>query len=169
MHAFIRAIDAVSEWTGAVVKWLVVVLTVIIGYEIVARYVFNAPTKWGFDISYMVGGTLFLLGEAVTLKNRHHVRIDLFYNRFSPRRRALVDVFFYLVFFFPLWIGLFWALIPYTLFAWEIQERSMQGYWQPILYPFKTVMPVGVLLLLLQGLAEFLRSLVELGRKGDVL
>ncbi|ACN14507.1 conserved hypothetical protein [Desulforapulum autotrophicum HRM2] len=140
--------------------WLVVVLTVIIGYEIFSRYFLNAPTRWAFDLSYMIGGTFFLMGEAWTLRKQQHVRIDIFYNRFSPRGRAVIDIFFYLIFFFPLWAGLFWALIPYVQFSWELGERSMQGYWRPIIYPFKTVMPIGVFLLLLQGVAEFLRSAV---------
>ncbi len=160
IQAVIRGIDAVSEITGKVMIWLVVVLTSVIGYEIFSRYFLNAPTMWAFDLSYMIGGTFFLMGEAWTLRKQQHVRIDIFYNRFSPRGRAVIDIFFYLVFFFPLWAGLLWALIPYVQFSWELGERSMQGYWQPIIYPFKTVMPIGVLLLLLQGVAEFLRSAV---------
>ncbi|WP_049770411.1 TRAP transporter small permease subunit [Desulforapulum autotrophicum] len=160
IQAVIKGIDAVSEITGKVMIWLVVVLTVIIGYEIFSRYFLNAPTRWAFDLSYMIGGTFFLMGEAWTLRKQQHVRIDIFYNRFSPRGRAVIDIFFYLIFFFPLWAGLFWALIPYVQFSWELGERSMQGYWRPIIYPFKTVMPIGVFLLLLQGVAEFLRSAV---------
>lgn len=150
-------IDILSTWIGWIVSWLVIVFTLMIGYEVAARYLFNAPTKWAFDLSYMLGGSFFLLGQAYTLRYRQHVRIDIFYSRFSARTKALIDVFFYLVFFFPLWGGLLYALIPYVAMSWEIQERSMQGYWQPFIYPFKTVMPVGAGLFLLQGLADFLR------------
>ena len=71
---------------------------------------------------------------------------------------------FYLVFFFPLWGIILFKLIPYVHLSWIMQERSMQGYWMPILYPFKTVMPVGVLLFLLQGLAEFSRAIIAFKR-----
>ncbi len=168
IQTLIKGIDAVSEFTGKVMIWLVVVLTGVIGYEIFSRYFLNAPTKWAFDLSYMIGGTFFLMGEAWTLRKQQHVRIDIFYSRFSPRGRAVIDIFFYLVFFFPLWAGLLWALIPYVQFSWELGERSMQGYWQPIIYPFKTVMPVGVFLLLLQGIAEFLRSAVIAFGGGEI-
>lgn len=160
IRAIINAIDTLSEFTGKVIIWLVVLLTAVIGYEIFSRYILNAPTKWAFDLSYMIGGTFFLMGEAWTLKKKQHVRIDIFYNRFSPRKRACLDIFFYLIFFFPLWAGILYFLIPYVQFSWEVGERSMQGYWQPIIYPFKTVMPIGVALLLLQGVAEFLKSTV---------
>jgi TRAP-type mannitol/chloroaromatic compound transport system permease small subunit len=114
----------------------------------------------------MLGGTFFLMGEAFTLKHKQHVRIDILYGRFSKRTRAAIDVFFYLVLFFPLWFGILYALIPYVSFSWEMGEKSMQGYWQPVIYPFKTVMPIGVGLFLLQALAEFCRSLLIL-IKGD--
>ena len=163
----LRVIDSISEWSGKTVSWLVLVLTVMLGYEIVMRYVFNAPTKWAFDLSYMVGGSYFMLGEAYTLLKKRHVRIDIFYVRFSPRKQALVDVIFYGLFFFPLWGGLLYALIPYVYLSWAIGERSMQGYWMPILYPFKTVMPVAVSLFLLQGVADFLRSVLLLSKGGS--
>lgn len=156
---FCKTIDIVSEYTGRAISWLVILLTAVLGYEIAARYVFGAPTKWAFDLSYMIGGTFFLMGEAYTLKHRQHVRIDIFFGRFSARKKAAIDALFYLLLFFPLWGGILYALIPYVSFSWQVGERSMQGYWQPILYPFKTVMPIGVGLFLLQGVAEFLRCL----------
>ena len=164
---FFKIIDTISETTGRLISCLVIILTLILSYEIVARYVFGAPTKWVFDTSYMIGGTFFLMGEAFTLKHKQHVRIDILYGRFSKRTRAGIDVFFYLLLFFPLWIGILYALFPYVAFSWQMGEKSMQGYWQPIIYPFKTVMPIGVGLFLLQGLAEFCRSLLILIKGED--
>ena len=168
IRSIVKAIDAISETSAKIIIWLVMVLTVVIGYEIFSRYVLNQPTKWSFDLSYMIGGTFFLLGEAWTLKNKHHVRIDILYNRFSPKTKALIDAAMYLVLFFPLWGGLLYALIPYVAFSWEIGEKSMQGYWQPIIYPFKMMMPIGVGLLLLQGIAEFLRNIVVVCNGGEI-
>jgi len=161
-------IDGISEVTAAVIIYLVLLLTAVLGYEIIARYAFNSPTKWAFDISYMIGGTFFLFGEAYALKHQRHVRIDIFYARFSPRTQASIDALFYLLFFFPLWIGMLIYLYPYVQFSWQVRERSMQSYWQPLIYPFKALMPIGVLLLALQGAADFLRRLVIIFGKGDV-
>jgi TRAP-type mannitol/chloroaromatic compound transport system permease small subunit len=163
---FIHLIDAVSEWSGKLVSWLVLVFTLVLGYEIALRYAFNAPTKWAFDISYMLGGSYFLLGQAYTLLKKRHVRIDIFYASFSPRKQAMIDVTFYLLFFFPLWGTLLYYLIPYVYLSWTTGERSMQGYWMPVLYPFKTVMPLGIALFLLQGIAEFMKSLLTLFKGG---
>jgi TRAP-type mannitol/chloroaromatic compound transport system permease small subunit len=153
IEKIIGVIDRVSEWTGRMVSWLVVVFTFVLGYEVVMRYAFNAPTKWAFDMSYI-------------LLKKKHVRIDIFYALFSTRKKALVDMIFDIVFFFPLWGVLLYSLIPYVYISWIMDERSMQGYWMPILYPFKTVMPVGVFLLLIQGVAEFLKSALVLARGG---
>ena len=166
IEKIIGVIDRISEWTGRIVSWLVVVFTVVLGYEVVMRYAFNAPTKWAFDMSYMLGGSYFLLGTGYTLLKKKHVRIDIFYALFSTRKKALVDMIFDIVFFFPLWGVLLYSLIPYVYISWIMDERSMQGYWMPILYPFKTVMPVGIFLLLIQGVAEFLKSALVLARGG---
>jgi TRAP-type mannitol/chloroaromatic compound transport system permease small subunit len=166
LNGFIKTVDAVSEWSGKITSWLILILTIMTGYEIIMRYVFNAPTKWCFDMSYMLGGAFFVLGQGYTLRQNKHVRIDIFYSRLSARGKSLLDSFFYLFFFFPLWIVLFYLLIPYVYESWVVGERSMQGYWMPILYPFKTVMPVAVLILLLQAIAEFIRCIMTIV-KGD--
>ncbi len=160
IRSIVKAIDGISEISGKIIIWLVMLLTITIGYEIFSRYVLGQPTKWSFDVSYMIGGTFFLLGEAWTLRKRQHVRIDILYHRFSPRTKAIFDAFFYVLFFFPLWGGILYALVPYVAFSWEIGERSMQGYWQPVIYPFKTVMLIGVGLIVLQGAAECIRNVV---------
>ena len=101
LDKFTTFIDNISEVTASVIIYLVVVLTAVLGYEILARYAFNNPTKWAFDVSYMLGGTFFLFGEAYALKYQRHVRIDIFYCQFSPRMQATIDVVFYLLFFSP--------------------------------------------------------------------
>lgn len=159
MDSFLRRVDWLSEWSGKAVSWFSVALTLALTYEVIMRYAFNAPTVWAFDVSYMLGGTLFFAGAAYTLWSKGHVRIDILYLRFSPRGRALLDIIFTLIFFFPLWGILLVELIPYVYDSWASGERALESFWRPPIYPFKTVLPVGVALLLLQGIAEFIRSL----------
>ncbi len=83
-NRFTAFIDGISDVTAAVIIYLVVALTLALGYEIVARYAFNSPTKWAFDISYMLGGTFFLFGQAYALRHRRHVRIDISTAGFPP-------------------------------------------------------------------------------------
>jgi len=166
LRGYIKVAESISEWSGKVVCWLVFILTLMTGYEIVMRYAFDSPTKWCFDLSYMIGGSFFVLGQAYTMFHKGHVRIDIFYGRLSVRGKAWLDIICYLIFFFPLWITLLYILIPYVYDSWAMGERSMQGYWMPILYPFKTVMPIAVSLLLMQGLSEFFRCILTI-KEGD--
>ncbi|MDZ7761959.1 MAG: TRAP transporter small permease subunit [Desulfovermiculus sp.] len=155
----LNTIDRMSTWAGKGVAWLVPILILELVYDAAARYLFNAPTKWSFDISYMLYAAIFLLAAAYTLQKDEHVRIELIYDKFPPRGRAFLDCFGYLVFFFPAMC----ALIYYgSLFAWEswmLRETSNLSMWQPPIYPLKTVLPLATVLLSLQGIAIFVRSL----------
>ena len=165
MRNFIKYIDRISEWTGRIVKWLIFALIGALVYEVIARYAFGHPTAWSYDTSYIVYGSLFLLGAAYTLLVGGHVRIDVFYTRFSPRGRAIIDLVCYSVFFFPVMALLLNGGIEFAQSSWEIGERSAVSAWKLPIYPYKTVFPVAIFLLLIQGVAEFLRSLVMVARK----
>ncbi|MCF8085697.1 MAG: TRAP transporter small permease subunit [Desulfohalobiaceae bacterium] len=159
-------IDRLSIGTGKAVSWIVPVLVLELVYDTAARYLFNAPTIWSYDMSYMLYGTLFMLGAAWTLQQEEHVRIDIVSGNLSPRTRAAVDVLGYLVFFFPAVGALVGYGASFALESWMILERSGQSMWQPPIYIFKTVLPLAGLLLLLQGLARFCRSLRLLWKGG---
>ena len=168
IRTIVRCIDRISEWTGKIIAWLVLIMTLEMAYEVIARYFFNAPTKWSFDVSYMLGGTFFLMGACYTLRLGGHVRIDIFYAKFSAKTQAKIDAVLTLIFFFPMWVLLLYKLVPYVYQSWQIWERALESFWRPPIYPFKTVMPVRVLLLLLQGIAEFIRS-IHLAIRGKPL
>ncbi|HSL48254.1 MAG TPA: TRAP transporter small permease subunit [Candidatus Deferrimicrobiaceae bacterium] len=154
----IRAIDRFSDWSGQIVCWLIIPLVGSLTYEVFARYLFGAPTEWAYDVSYMLYGTLFMLGAAYALFRGGHIRTDMLYQNWSPRRQGTVDAVCYLFLFFPAMLFLLWMGGVEAWHAWEIGERSDQSPWRPILYPFKAVIPVTALMLLAQGLSEFLKS-----------
>jgi TRAP-type mannitol/chloroaromatic compound transport system permease small subunit len=162
MKTFLLITDGIIEWTGKIISWLVAVMTVVLGYEVLMRYYFNAPTAWAYDVSSMLGGTFWILGAGYTLMKHKHVRIDIIYSRFSRRTQALIDVIFTSVFFFPVWIGILYRMIPYVALSWQTKERSLESFWRPPIYPLKTVMLIGVCLLLLAGTAEFVRTILIL-------
>ncbi|MBA7642062.1 hypothetical protein ES703_49748 [subsurface metagenome] len=159
MNRLLKFVDKLSEWSFRVFAWLVVVLVFELFYEVVARYVFNAPTRWSYDLTYMLYGTFFAMGSAYALCKNRHIRIDVFYSRFSPRWQAITDTCLYLVLFLPAFAVLFVKGIGYAASSWAIHEASPAGAWAPPLYPIKTVFPAAMLLLLLQGMAQCIRSL----------
>jgi TRAP-type mannitol/chloroaromatic compound transport system permease small subunit len=147
------AIDAVSTAAGWLAGWLVVPLTAAVAFEVVARYVFNAPTRWASTVTVMLYGSQFMLAAAYTLLRDGHIRTDVFYGRWPPRTRAIVDAVCYVFFFYP---GMLLILHAGTLeawHAWQIGERL--GRWPASV--FKAVIPLTALLLLLQGLSELIK------------
>lgn len=160
IRTFLKCIDGLSEWTGKFFSWLVIFLIAALVYEVVARYVFRAPTFWAFEVSYMLYGALFMMGLAYVLLHGGHVRIDVLYRRLSPRKKAIIELFCYLVFFFPVMAIILKYGIDYAQLSWQLGERSVMSAWKPPIYPFKTIIPVAIFILTLQGVAEFLRHLV---------
>lgn len=158
-HIVSKTVETISEWTGQVFAWLVAAMVAAITYEVVARYVFNAPTKWAYEMTYMLSGTLFMMGVAYALRHQALISVDVFYRQFPPRWKAIIESGMYLLFFFPPLIVLLWKGIDYVQFAWSIKEVSLVSPWRAPIYLFKTVLVVGVSLLLLQGVVEFIRRL----------
>jgi TRAP-type mannitol/chloroaromatic compound transport system permease small subunit len=154
----IRVIDGVSDWTGRIVCWLIIPLVGSLSWEVVARYVFSAPTVWAYDVSYMLYGAFFMLGAGYALYRGGHIRTDMLYQNWSPRTQGAIDAVCYLFLFFPAMLFLLWMGGQEAWHAWDIGERSDQSPWRPILYPFKAVIPLTALMLLVQGVSEFLKS-----------
>lgn len=162
--AIIRRIDAVAVWTGLIVRWLIVVLTIVMVYEVASRYFFRAPTVWAHDISYMLYGAFFMLGAAYTLRQKGHIRTDFLYNAFPVRWQGFIDSVAYLFFFFPGMVVFLWFGWEYFLEAWRLDERSITSPWMAPLYPLRAVAPITAALLLIQGVSETLKSLYALIR-----
>ncbi len=154
----VRGIDTVSDWSGRIVCWLIIPLVGSLTYEVIARYVFGAPTVWAFDVSYMLYGSMFMLGAGYALYRGGHIRTDMLYQKWSPRAQGAIDAVCYLFFFFPGIFFLLWMGGVEALHSWQILETSDQSPWHPPLYPFKAVIPMTALLLLIQGVSEFLKS-----------
>jgi len=131
-----------------------------LSYEVVARYVFDAPTVWAYDLAYMLYGAHFMLGAGYTLLKKGHIRTDFFYEAWPVQRQAKIDAFCYLFLFFP---GLLFFLVASWDNAWAsllINEVSEASPWRPIIWPFKFCMPFGAIFLIIQGVSEFLKSLI---------
>jgi TRAP-type mannitol/chloroaromatic compound transport system permease small subunit len=153
-----RFLDNISRASGWLVAWLIIPMVLSLVWEVVARYVFNAPTVWAYDMTSFLYGAFFMLGAAYTLLCKGHIRTDSFYAEWSPRTQGWVDAVCYVLFFFP-------GLIAFAVVSWDFfavsfgrGERAVSSPWMPILWPLKLALFVSIVLLLLQGLSEFLKS-----------
>lgn len=159
MRSFLKHVDAISEVSGKAIAWLALVLTIVVAYDVIARYVFKSATIWAFDLAYMLYATHFMVGLAYVHAHKSHIRVDVLLMRFSPRTRAGLEVFYYVVFFFPLMAVLTWSCASYAAMSWSFKEVSIWSPWRPPVYPIKTVAPIAFFLLGLQGIADFIRNL----------
>ncbi len=154
----VRTIDKFTDTTGNWVAWLNVPLVLAVSYEVIARYAFGAPTIWSFDVTYMLYGTIFMLGAAYALHKGAHIRTDFFYDKWTVKTRGMVDSISYVVFFFPSLIMLLVASSSEAWSSFTIHETSEQTPWRPILWPYKGVVPLTCVLLMVQGVSEVIKS-----------
>jgi TRAP-type mannitol/chloroaromatic compound transport system permease small subunit len=152
-----RAIDALNEKVGVATSLLAIPLVLVVVYEVIMRYFFDAPTSWGFELTTFLYGAHFMLGFAFCHKHDGHVAIDVFEAKLPARPRTILRIATNLVIFLPV-VGMFtiWS-IKYAITSWSLWERASSS-WAPPIYPWKTVMAIGFALLLLQGIAKLIHD-----------
>jgi len=157
MTRFLLFIDGISTWVGKTIGWGILILTFTTSYEVFSRYLFGSPTEWAFDVSYMIYGTLFMLAGAYTLARNGHVRGDFLYRAWSPTTQAKWDLALYLLFFFPGMLALIYSGFNFAKLSWLMNERSAASPNGPIVWPFKWVIPITGVLMVMQGVVETIR------------
>jgi TRAP-type mannitol/chloroaromatic compound transport system permease small subunit len=159
MNRLFNLVDAFSKMLSWIAQFVTVILVISMIYEVVARYVFGAPTIWAFDISYMCTGTLFVLGAAYALKQDAHVRIDFLAQKMPVGLRRKIEglVFIFLV--SPIFAALSKFAIERAWRAWETSEVENVSPWAPLMWPFFAILAIGLVALTLQQIVHGLRVL----------
>jgi TRAP-type mannitol/chloroaromatic compound transport system permease small subunit len=156
IRQFFDIVDTVTDKIGKTVSLLIILMTVITVIEVVSRYVFNNPTMWAWPINRQLFGVFILFGGSYTMLYGGHIRIELLYDRFSPRMKSiarLIALACFLVFFGVL----LWQSSLMAGISLMSAERA-SGTFNIPLYPFKTIIPIAAFLFLLEGIADFLRK-----------
>ena len=166
MQSLLIAVDRLNTFIGKTFAWCIVILTFAISYEVFCRYVLRAPTTWAFDASYMLYGTLFMMAGAYTLSRNGHVRGDFIYRTWSPRRQAGTDLVLYILFFFPGILAMIYSGWEFARLSYLFNERSAFSPEGLYVWPFKALIPITGVLMLLQGMVEVVRCVVCL-RTGE--
>ena len=157
MKKLLSFIDALSIWTGKTGSWLIFIVVFFIMYEVLSRYIFHHPTLWVTESVVFGCGLSYVLGTAWALQDNRHVKIDIIYDHLTSRGRAIIDSITFI--FFALYLGLLlWATTKYSWHSVLLRETSGSA-WDPVIYPIKMGLPIGIALLLLQGIAKFIRDL----------
>lgn len=160
MQKFILLVDAINTRVGHAFAWCIVLLTAAMSYDVIMLKLFRIPSPWAYDASYMLYGTLFIMAGPYALARNSHVRGDFLYRSWPPRRQASMDLALYFLFFFPGILAFIYAGYIFAEKSWIIGEHSSNSPNGPPLYPFKTLIPVVGVLMLMQGIAEVLRCVI---------
>ena len=160
MRSYIKFADRLSVSMGKAFSWCIVILMGGTCYEVFMAYALNAPTLWNFDFSLQMYGAIFMMAGAYTLCTEAHVRGDVIYRLFRPKRQAIIDLILYFVFFFPGVLALVFYGFDYAALAWKIRETSWNSPAQINIYMAKTFIPFAGVSLTLQGISEVFRCII---------
>lgn len=159
MKTFVRAVDGLNRLCGVLAAILVVALIVLMLYDVAARYIFNAPTLWGYDINTWLMGASFILSVGYALSHDSHVRVDLLYSTATRPRLRYVDLFGFTLVLLPVSAWITWGLWHYFIEALRTGEKSGTSAWNPVLWPFRLILFLGFLAFTLQILAEIIKRI----------
>ncbi len=155
------AINALIEKIGFWGSYLILPLIGVVGWEVMMRYGFNAPTSWAFELTVFLYGVHYSCALAYAHKHDTHVAIDVFESRLPPKARAILRIITNCVLFLPT-IGLLtWYTGALAATSWKQWEHASSS-WAPAVYPLKTLMAIGFLLFLLQGVAKLIQDIRSL-------
>jgi TRAP-type mannitol/chloroaromatic compound transport system permease small subunit len=159
MRTFVRTLDRLSFFCGVLAAALVIVLVVLMLYDVVLRYAFNAPTNWGNDLNAFLMGGSFVLSIAYALSTDAHVRVDLLYSDRTRPRMAYVDLIGLTFIVLPAVTFITWGLYRHLEDGIRTGERTGSGGWNPVVWPFRAVMVIGFAIFTFQIVAEIIKRI----------
>jgi TRAP-type mannitol/chloroaromatic compound transport system permease small subunit len=169
MIHFVKIIDAIAEILASIGKLVIFTLIIAMLYEVLARYVFGAPTLWAFDLSYMLNGSIFLLGAAYALRSDVHVRIDFLSQRLPMRFQQLLNGLVFLLIMTPIIATFSFIAGEKAYKAFITSEVESVSPWAPLMWPFYTVIAIGLAAFALQFVAESIKLISGHKQPGKAL
>jgi len=153
-----KFVSALNVGIAKIAAWFAILLMLIVCFDVAMRYLFNSPTIWAFDLSWMLYSAHFLLGLAYASHLKSHIRVDVLFEKFSFRRRRILDICFYFLFVIPFAAVILIYGIPNVINSWVMREGSNYTIWAPAIYPVKTLIPVAIFLYALQEGMELFKT-----------
>ncbi len=162
LETFLRLIDTVNHKVGTVVGYILLPLAIVTLFEVIARYVFDAPTIWAWDTNVQIFGVVILLGVGYTLLNGRHVSIEAVTERLPPRTKLTFEL-----------VAMLLIMFIAVIFVWQggmegwqsfVSREKMSTLWAPPIFHIKMLYPIAGILLFIQALAKFIRDLSKLVR-----
>jgi TRAP-type mannitol/chloroaromatic compound transport system permease small subunit len=166
LNTITKGIDFLVEKQGQFTSFLIVPLLFIVLYEVLMRYAFNAPTVWGFEATAFAYGMHYMLGLSFMENAQGHVRVDIVTSRFPTRVQAIIMIAGYLLIFLPVYALMTWGAVKFAHTAVITNELNSTS-WAPRIWPYKIIMALSFLLLVIQGLSTMLKNLKTLSNNPE--
>jgi TRAP-type mannitol/chloroaromatic compound transport system permease small subunit len=164
LNAIIKGIDTLVEKQGQLTSFLIVPLALIVLYEVMLRYIFNAPTTWGFEATTFAYGLHYMLGLSFMENSQGHVRVDIIMSRLPKKVQSIVMIITYLVIFMPVYVLMTVGAAKFAYTS-TIEHELNSTSWAPPIWPFKIIMAISFFFLVIQGLSTMLKYVRSLGDK----
>jgi len=162
IHKYIKWTDKINDRLGSATSWLVLVLILVITYDVIVRYLFQTSSVAMQELEWHLFAIIFLLSAGYTLKIDDHVRVDVFYSRFSVKKQAWINLLGSLFFLIPFCVILIVASENFVLISFGVGETSPDAGGLPARYILKAFIPVSFFFLLLQGIAILFKSIIKI-------
>lgn len=153
-----QKIDAINAWVGRIVAWATAVVVVVVFVDVVMRYAFNTSFVFTQELEWHLFAFIFLMGAGATLLHDGHVRVDIFYQRFTHRQRAWINLIGVIFFLIPGCLMIILTSLKFVSSAFVVLEGSPDPGGIPLRFILKSCIPVGFTLVLIQGFAMGIRS-----------
>lgn len=160
LNRILPAVDSIGRWLAYVAMAMTVVMILVTMQEVIRRKGFNDPTIWANDITYMLNGSLFLIGAGFTLRMNGHVRIDFLSQMLPLRLQHFINLIFYLGVLLPGFGLISWLGATRAISAFEQGRIETMSAWEPLIWPFYTGITIGLFGLLIQSAAEAVRHVI---------
>ncbi|MEJ2493467.1 MAG: TRAP transporter small permease subunit [Ignavibacteriaceae bacterium] len=165
INIYINFIDKLNDKIGSITSWLTALLVLVVSYDVIVRYLVEESSVGLQEFEWHLFALIFLLSAAYTLKIDDHVRVDVFYTKFSPRKQAWINFLGSILFLIPFCIVVIIASQDFVSLSFRINETSPDAGGLPARFILKAFIPISFFLLLLQGIALVFKSFLKLKEK----
>ena len=165
INGYVKLVDRINERIGVLTSWLTALLVLVVSYDVFVRYLFGESSVGLQELEWHIFALIFLVGAAYTLKTNEHVRVDVFYTRFSTKRKAWLNLLGSIFLLIPFCIIIIISSQDFVSISFRLSETSPDAGGLPARYILKAFIPISFFLLLLEGIALAFKSFIEIKGK----
>lgn len=160
-----KRLDALNERTGQITSWLIFILVIQVAGDVLFRYFFHISSIAEQELQWHILAAIAMFGSAYTFQQGEHVRVDLLYHQYSEKVKLMMDILIPLFIIIPFSLFIIYLSSQYVMQSYINGEVSPDPGGLPYRYLVKSLIPIGFVLILLQGLSVLLKTITQIKRE----